>query len=935
MESAGILMMAGTLGPVVQRLLMLWSLYNVKHVTQTIFIGTTHNVPFTPTSAAAFPAASSTLPVASTAASKAIGMLPTNFAVTAVATPVAFVTPQVTPLKAVVDNNSSGFLDVLLTLIVSLLNTIWVFLGAFLAILCRTLEHGCVYLMSFYNARSTDLIHFFRACHDVSWKLRHSTHWGNLNILMSLLVCITVVLMLMHWLATSPQQHHQPAWLHPINEPQPRRKREIALLVSLHLGAAFIMVDVVFELAWPITSPMPYIFAILPYGRGISLIACALLSSINWRLVLHSLALVPDVVDSLLWQLPPWTAAPLMSYARRTCRILAYYWRCGEPCVTWALTGFGYFFGVIFVATASGICFGVGNCLQFFLNNLVTLDFQRLTSPEEELDAAVLEAGSLRKTVYRHEQALSSLGVDKDELTVKFCELSDYKARNETAQASAELKKQNGMKAAESERERVRQIEESVEQLKASNKELKSVNEKLRSTIQELQSEVKCKQDRITKLRDDNHELMDRNRNLAREPKPPGGYKFREKLWQDMAEGAAKQSENAERRSVVQSAEIDDLKKQLKSETETAKSNAERLQLHIDNLEKELNVQRSTPKPLDQQAVVELLRNELDSVKKSLSSSETEHAGTRKALENAQKSIGLITVQHDATKKDLKEAKDKVADLDDKNDQLHGDVDLFNRKIDQLQAQVKSRTSNPDGMDVDDHPIVTGDEQRHPVVAHDDRGVTETQPMDDVKIEPVVGKDTEPMTEGILAPRSGDASMWSQAEIQEGKENPKFAGRRLKYKERFPHGHVPLPSTLDPLNSSLAALRTSIEQQMLMFHLKDGELLQIYTENRTAINDGLKNLSENGVLSDSQLLRILRRWANKYNLYPMLGLVKDLTEEGPKLFLGTYHGDGPHPPIIWLYKRVEDRDEERNRAAPWCGLRPVSQAEANADKMVL
>lgn len=39
---------------------------------------------------------------------------------------------------------------------------------------------------------------------------------------------------------------------------------------------------------------------------------------------------------------------------------------------------------------------------------------------------------------------------------------------------------------------------------------------------------------------------------------------------------------------------------------------------------------------------------------------------------------------------------------------------------------------------------MTGDEQRHPVVAHDDRGLTETQPMDDVKIGPVDGKDAEP-----------------------------------------------------------------------------------------------------------------------------------------------------------------------------------------------
>lgn len=239
-------------------------------------------------------------------------------------------------------------------------------------------------------------------------------------------------------------------------------------------------------------------------------------------------------------------------------------------------------------------------------------------------------------------------------------------------------------------------------------------------------------------------------------------------------------------------------------------------------------------------------------------------------------------------------------------------------------------------------------------MGHGEVDMTEAQPMDGVTADPVSGGTIQsgklfPLRLTLrkkscnnmvviaesLAPRSGDASEWSSAELQAGEEDPKLAARRLRYKQTFPRGHVPLPSTLGPLNTGLAALKDSIEHQMPVFTLKDGELLNIYTENRAAIDEGLTRFSQNGVLSDSQLLRILRRWGSKYNLYPILGIVNDHTDEGTRLVHPRVHADSPPTQIIWLYKRLHDRNEERNREMPWLGLRPRSLAETNVDAMVL
>ncbi|KAL9008566.1 MAG: hypothetical protein Q9173_006321 [Seirophora scorigena] len=973
MESAGLLMMAGVLGPAVQKLLMLWTLYNVKHVTQTVFIRTTLKVPFDTTSAPVLPSASSIQSITATAASRAIAMLPTSSPVASIASPVAFVTPPVTPVKALVNDNSSGFFDALFALILGFLNIVCASLGRLLTVVsnlwCSTLESGSACLVSSYNALSTHVSFFFRACLNHFLDLRDSTHWGSLRIVLGYLVCITLLFTLMYCLGTHLQQPHQPPTLHAANAPQPQphgyqgRNREVALLISLHLGAAFVIADLIFELAWPTASPVPTILALLPYGRSVSLIVCAILASLNWRLVLHFLASVPDWVDDFHWHSRLSAAVPWMESARRLRHVVACYWRSSEPYVTWALKGVGHLvghlIGVIGCAIALGVYSGVAHCLRFFLTTLTRLDFSPLTSAEKERDSARFEADLLRETKEEYMQRVSSFELDKDQLASEIRELSDYKAQIETAKANGKLKKQTDKEAEKSERERVRKVEES-------NEELQLSNETLRSTNKRLETQVKIKGDRILSLVGEAFLLQQRIRRRAQDT--PRGSERRENAWKAVADDHANEVKTWKRRSDVQSAEIDDLREQLDARATSAELEVAQMRLELDNLKHQLHDQASAFKVPDQQAEVEALKKELEAVNNALSLSKTQHEATNDALSVAQKSIGVITAeheaarafqisqkdsQHEATKRALDQAKRDLSDLEQKNDLLHGEKECLERQNAQLR-QVNTRTRDSDRMDVDELPVVGADERRLPVMGHDEVDATEAQPMDGVTAGPVSGGNIQPgklfprrltlrkkkcnnrvVTAESLAPRSGDASEWSPAELQAGQEDPKLTARRLRYKQTFPRGHVPLPSTLDPLNSSLAALKDSIEHQMPVFTLQDGELLTIYTEHRTAINEGLTRFSQNGVLSDGQLMRILRRWGSKYNLYPILGIVSDFTEEGPRLAHPRLHADSPPPQFIWLYKRLHDRNEERNREIPWLGLRPRSLAETNVDAMVL
>ncbi|KAI4091160.1 MAG: hypothetical protein LQ344_004273 [Seirophora lacunosa] len=681
--------MAGVLGPAVQKLLMLWTLYNVKHVTQTVFISTTLKVPFDTTSAPVLPSASSIQSVTSTAASKAIAMLPTSSPLASIASPVALVTPHGTPVKALVNGNSSGFFDALFALVLGFLSIVCASLGRLFTmasnLCCSTLESGSACLVSSYNALSTHASLFFRACLNHCWDLRDSTHWGSLRILVSYLVCITLLFTLLYCLGTYLQQPHQPATLQPQPHGYQGRNREIALLISLHLGAAFVIADLVFELTWPITSPVPAILALLPYGRSVNLIVCAIFASLNWRLVLHFLASVPDWLDDVS------AAFPSMASARRIHHMVACDWRSCEPYVTWAFQGLGhlvgYLIGVVICAIALGVYSGVAHCLRFFLTTLIRLDFSPLTSAEKERDSARLEADSLRETQDEYIQKVSSLELGNDQLASENRELSNFKTRIETAKANAKLKKQADKKAEKSEQERVRKVEES-------NGELKSSNETLRSTNKQLETQAKAQQDRILTLTGEAY--------LLRHPRAqdkPRGSELREAVLQAAADSYAEEVKTWKRRSNDQSAEIVDLREQLDEEAKLA-------EVEVANLKHQLR---------NQQADVEALTKELKAVNDALSLSKTQHKAANDALSTAQKTIGIITAEHEAlqpsqkdsqqeaTKRELDQAKRALSDLEKKNDLLHGDIECLQKQNAQLR-QVNTRTTDSDRMDVDVRP---------------------------------------------------------------------------------------------------------------------------------------------------------------------------------------------------------------------------------------
>ncbi|KAL8959089.1 MAG: hypothetical protein Q9193_003986 [Seirophora villosa] len=689
--------MAGVLGPAVQKLMMLWTLYNVKSVTQTVSISTTLKVPFGTTSAPVLPSASSIQAVTSTAASKAMAMLPTSSPVASIASPVALVTPHGTPVTALVNDNSSGFFDALLALVLGFLGMVCASLGRLLTMAsnswCSTLESGSACLVSSYNALSTQSSLLFRACLNHFLDLRDGTHWASLRILMSYLVCITLLFTLLYCLGTYLQQPHQPATLQPQPHGYQGRNREIALLISLQLGAAFVIADLVFELTWPITSPVPAVLALLPYGRSVNLIVCAIFASLNWRLVLHFLASVPDWLDHVS------AAFPSMASARRIHHAVACDWRSCEPYVTWALQGLGhlvgYLIGVVICAIALGVYSGVAHCLRFFLTTLIRLDFSPLTSAEKERDSARLEADSLREAQDEYIQRVSSLELGKDQLASENRELSNFKAQIETAKASAKSKKQTDKEAKKSEQERVRKVEKS-------NGELQESNETLRSTNKGLETQVEAQRDRILTLQGDAFLLRQRIRRRAQDK--PRGSELREHVWEATANDYAKGLAYWKRCSNSHSADSVYWKEQFDSTAENAKREVARMQLDLDNLKQQLHDQTSAPKVPDQQADVEALKKELEAVKDALSLSKTKHKDANDALSKAQKSMGVLTTdqdsQHAATKRELDEAKRELSDLEKKNDFLHGDIECLQKQNAQLR-QVNTRTIDSDRMDVD------------------------------------------------------------------------------------------------------------------------------------------------------------------------------------------------------------------------------------------